>query len=259
MPKASEDPIDAAMVMLLQNLLDGDYQALHGACVEPLTHDLTEAAFTDLSAVVNWLGNVQKYEVMTTDMSHGGGERWYELEFEKGGRVELLVSIDQAGKLIGFEFQGPGYKEAEQGAIAEQWREFKVYDFTYLDADGNPLPEGAPIPGNRVEYEIIVGGIEALIGGHHLTIEKIVYDAEGKEVFHEPIEYDAKFAANAEGIPRGVVRGHLEVPGAGKWEMDLKITDRNAHRDIDYRHAFETVPAEEPVEEPASDGDGATE
>ena len=58
---------------------------------------------------------------------------------------------------------------------------------------------------------------------------------------HEPIEFDTKFAADASGIPRGVVRGHLEVPGPGKWEMDLIVTDEHAMRDIDYRHKFETV------------------
>jgi hypothetical protein len=242
-PKPELDAIDRAMIALLTELENGDFKALKAHCVEPLTHDLSPAAFADLAAIVGWLGGVEERTVTHTDMSHGGGQRWWHLQFAQGDTVELELAIDEQGKLIGFHFEGPGYIEAEHGVIADEWREFKVYDFVYLDADGQPLPEGTPIRGKIVEYEMVVGGIEALIGQHHLKVEKIVFNSKGKEVFHRPIEFDTKFDENAEGIPRGVVRGNLEVPGPGKWEMELKISDMNAHRDIDYRHAFETIKA----------------
>ena len=242
-PAASADPLDQAMVILVGNLQSGDYEALRGHTVQPLTHDLSAEEFHDLSAIVQWLGTLDHHDATKTDRSYGGGQRWYELSFEKG-TVELELSIDEGGKLIGFQFGGDGFTEAEHGVLAEPWREFKVYDFTFLDTGGSPLPEDAKIPGKRVDYEIVVGGIEAMLGEHHLTIEKIVLDPAGNEVFHEPIEFDAKFDADASGIPRGEVRGYLEVPGPGKWEMDLRITDNNAHRDIEYRHAFETVAAQ---------------
>lgn len=235
------DPIDQATGLLLTTLAEGDYDGLHDHCVDPLHHDLSAEAFHDLSAIVQWLGAERSREVVSTDMSHGGGQRWYTLQFEQGGTVDLEVSIEADGKLVGFEFSGNGYADGEHGVIAEQWREFKVYDFAYLDTEGSPLPSDAPIPGTRVDYEIVVGGIEALLGEHHLTVEKIVLDSDGNEVFHQPIEYDVKFASDASGIPRGTVRGYLEVPGPGRWEMDLVITDRNSGREMDYRHAFETT------------------
>lgn len=237
------DPLDAAMVLLIDKLAAGDYAGLKENCVDPLSHDLSEEEFKDLAAIVGWLGGVQEQSVSKTDETYGGGQRWYDLQFAQGGPVQLEISLDKDGKLIGFRFDGEGYTDAEHGVIAEQWREFKVYDFHYLDAEGNYLPEGTPIPGNRVDYEIIVGGIEAMLGEHHIKVEKIVFDSNGKEVFHEPIEFDTKFDADASGIPRGVVRGYLEVPGPGKWEMDLILTDEHAMQNIDYRHKFETVAA----------------
>lgn len=238
---SSADALDAATASLLSCLSRHDYEELEGETADPLTTDLSEEAFSDLAKIVSWWGPLHSQTETETDPSHGGGERTYELQFSKGGPVELRVSISPEGKLVGFRFGGEGYLEAEREVIADEWREFKVYDFAYLDAEGQRLAAGQAISGNRVDYEVTMGGIEAFVGEHHLAFEKIVFDGQGKEVFHEPIEYDTKFAANAEGIPRGVVRGHLEVPGPGKYEMSLKITDRNSTREVDYRQAFEVV------------------
>lgn len=239
---APADALDRATTMLLEALASGDYEGLRTKTVDPLTGDLSRAEFDDVAAIVQWLGPLQHREATKTDETYGGGERRYTLQFERGAELQLDVSLDADGKLIGFHFSGEGYLEGEHGVLAEPWREFKVYDFAFVDAEGTPLEEDTPIAGTRVAYEVVVGGIEAFIGEHHLTIEKIVLDAAGKEVFHEPIEFDVRFAADALGIPRGLVRGHLEVPGPGEWEMQLEITDRNANRDIDYRRKFETVP-----------------
>ncbi|MEM6296574.1 MAG: hypothetical protein AAGA54_35235 [Myxococcota bacterium] len=237
---APSDPVDKATATLMSSLQSGDYDGLRAQTVDPLTHDLSRAEFDDLSSIVQWLGPVQEQTVTKSDDNYGGGQKWYALQCDKGSKVELEVSIDEGGKLIGFVFGGKGYQEAERGVLAEPWREFKVYDFALLDADGNALPKDAPVAGKRVEYEIVVGGIEALLGEHHLTIEKIVLDADGNEVFHEPIEFDTKFDEDAMGIPRGSVRGYVEVPGPGSWTMDLVIFDQNAHRDIEYKKQFAT-------------------
>ena len=241
--KPLADPIDAATELLLVKLAEHDYAGLQAACVDPLLHDLSQAEFDDVSAIVAWLGPVQDRSTTASDMDYGGGQRWYRVQFAQGRPLELEVAIDPAGKLTGFVFEGPGWTDGEHGVIAEQWREFKVYDFGYLDGEGQRLPEGAAIVGNRVDYEIVVGGIEAFLGEHHLAVEKIVLDASGAEVFHQPIEYDVKFGADAMGVPRGTVRGYLEVPGPGRWQMDLVVTDRHSGRELDYRHEFETVAA----------------
>ncbi len=240
-PAAADfDPVDEAATLLVSTLQRGAYEELASHTSNPLTHDLSQAEFDDLAAIVQWLGVLESRSMPEHDPDYAGRVRSYTLQFERGASVELEVSLDATGRLIGFEFSGKGYTEAERGVLSEPWREFKVYDFHLLDAEGNPLPKGDPVAGTRVEYEIVVGGIEALLGAHHLSVEKIVLDGSGAEVFKEPIEFDTTFDEDAMGIPRGVVRGYVEVPGPGSWTMDLLITDENAHRDIEYKHAFKT-------------------
>lgn len=239
-PVVDQDPLDKAATLIVESLGKGDYDGLQAQTVQPLTHDLSRPEFDDLSAIVKWLGPLQQRTTKETDKSLGGGVRQYTMKFENAAELNLEVSLDAAGKVIGFRFSGDGYTEAERGVLSEPWREFKVYDFVYLDAEGNPLPKGAPLVGKRVDYEIVVGGIEAFVGEHHLTVEKIVVDADGKDVFREPIEFDVKFDEDAVGLPRGEIRGHLEVPGPGTWEMQLKIIDQNSHRDLEYKETFTT-------------------
>lgn len=240
-PKAvsNKDDIEVATDRLLSYLRKGDYGSLIGITTDPLTGDLSQEAFADLSKIVVWLGSEKSREEVHTDSEYGGGVRTYKMQFENGGELTLEVSLAQTGQLTGFHFEGEGYGDAERGVIAEQWRHFKVYDFAYIDPDGNEIPDGDACSGKRIDYRVVVGGIEALLGEHHLSVEKIVFDDQGNEVFHEPISYDAKFAANAEGIPRGEVSGYFEVPGPGHYEIELKITDENASRDLDYRHPLD--------------------
>lgn len=240
-PVADADPLDQATTVLVAALQQGDYDGLRKQTVDPLTGDLSRPEFDDLSAIVKWLGPLQSRTETKTDEAYGGGQRWYELKFEKASPVELEVSIDPQGKLTGFEFRGDGYTEAERGVLAEPWREFKVYDFHYLGADGTRLPAGSKITGTRIDYEIVVGGIEAFIGEHHLKIEKVLLDAQGNELFAEPVEFDAKFAQDSMGIPRGVVRGYLDVPGPGQYQLQLRITDENSSRQVEHRESCETV------------------
>lgn len=238
---ADSHPVDDAATLLLHALQSGDFDELSSHTSDPLSHDLSHPEFEDLATIVQWLGSLQSRDAGETDSADAGGMRSYALQFERGAGVELEVSIDPMGRLVGFEFSGDGYTEAERGVLAEPWREFKVYDFHLVDAEGTPRPKDGVVPGNRVEYELVVGGIEALLGIHHLRVVKTVLDAEGKKVFDEPIEFDTTFDQDAMGVPRGVVRGSVEVPGPGEWTLELRISDENAHRDIEYKYAFQTA------------------
>ncbi len=237
---ADEHDCDKAATMLVVSLQERDFDQLHRRSGDPLTHDLSKTEFEDLAAIIQWLGPLQSRDMEHHDGSYGGGQRVYAMRFDRGEVVQLEVSIEADGRLVGFEFSGEGYLAAERGVLAEPWREFKVYDFHLLDPEGSPIAEGKPVDGKRVEYEVVVGGIEAMLGEHHLSVEKIVRDAQGETIFREPIEFDTKFDEDAMGVPRGSVRGHVEVPGPGKWTLELRITDENAHRDIEHQYAFET-------------------
>ncbi|MCR9163752.1 MAG: hypothetical protein ACE37F_16475 [Nannocystaceae bacterium] len=231
------DPLDEAATLLLDSLARGRYDALASRTSEPLTSDMSRAEFDDLAAIVQWLGPLRSRTV-DEDAVVEHGARSYVLRFDRGGDVDLEVFIDATGQLTGFEFSGKGFVEAERGVLAEPWREFRVYDFHRLAADGSRLGSDEPATTNRVEYELVVGGIEAVLGVHHLRVEKTLLDAGGSPVLREPIEFDTTFDQDAMGVPRGVVRGHVEVPGPGRWTLQLVISDENAHRAIEHEHIF---------------------
>lgn len=235
------EPVDDALTLLLTTLASGDFEGLASHTAEPLADDLSRAEFEDLAAIVQWLGPLKFSSAREPDARDEGGRRSYALQFERASGVDLEISIDPMARIVGFAFSGSGYTEAERGVLAEPWREFKVYDFQLLDADGKPLPKNAPVLGTHINYVVAVGGIEALLGRHHLRVEKMVRDAAGSYVFREPIEFDTTFDEDALGIPRGTVRGFVEVPGAGKWTMELSLSDENAQRTVNHEHSFETV------------------
>ncbi len=233
------DARDEAATQLLEALERGQYDALASRTSEPLTSDLSATEFEDLAATVQWLGPLRSLDV-DEDRSVEHGARAYVLQFERGEDVELQVWVDATGQLSGFEFSGKGFVEAERGVLAEPWRQFKVYDFHLLDAAGTRLERDAAVSGTRVEYELVVGGIEAVLGVHHLRVEKTVLDPTGSSVYREPIEFDTTFDQDAMGVPRGVVRGHVEVPGPGRWTLELVISDENAHRAIEHEYVFDS-------------------
>lgn len=235
--KGPADPFEATARRFLESLGSGDYGETIGMTASPLSKELSKAAYDDLSKIVAFLGEPEAMEVKEKKPVQGGQYRRYMLKFETG-LVEYEVTVEYDA-IVGFHLMGPGFDEAEHGVIAEQFREFKVYDFKWNLDDGTENPGGEVYSTNRIDWQIFVGGIEAMGGEHHITIEKICLDESGKELFHEPIEYDVKFEANAEGIPTGHVDGYLEVPGPGKYTLEIRLKDNIAVAEIDHKVDFE--------------------
>ena len=235
---APSDPVEAAIDDMLERLAAGDYAKMKEITASPLTEDLTESAYTDLSSVVEWLGYVDVKTPTQEDIPvEGGTRRTYKITFEKE-EVVLEATVLNDGKIMGFTFSGDGFYRAEHGVIADQYREFKVYDFHWTTEAGEKVGVEIPQPDGHVAYHLIVGGIEAFAGKHHIRVEKMVVDGSGKEIFREPIEYDVTFEANAEGIPRGEMTGEFDVPAKGDYELVLKLRDDVAVVETEYRVPF---------------------
>src|SRR5690606_25920089 len=167
----------------------------------------------------------------------GGTRRTYQITFEKE-QVTLETVVLADGKIMGFTFSGDGFYRAEHGVIADEFREFKVYDFHWTTEAGYKVCVSLPRPDGHVASLLVVGGIEAFAGKHHARAEKMVVDGKGKELFREPIEYDVAFEANAEGIPRGELTGEFDVPAVGNYELVLKLRDDVAVVEMEYRVPF---------------------
>lgn len=231
------DRYEAKTDELLATLASGSRDRMITISGPDLQKDFGTEAFHDISEIVRWLGPVKSKELKKDEPIQGGRHRVYLVTFEKG-TVELDVSIEMDA-VLGFHFGGDDWIAAEHGVIADQYREFKVYDFKYMNEDGAENPDGPTYHSKRVDWEIFVGGIEARAGEHHLTVEKICKDANGKEVFHEPTTYDVRFDENAEGIPTGHVDGWIEVPKPGKYTLEIKLKDNYAFNELDHIVEFE--------------------
>lgn len=236
-PEPAADRYEQRTDELLAVLAGGSRDRMMTMSGPQLHADFSTEAFHDLSEIVRWLGPVQSKELLEDEEIHMGRHRVYSVKFAKG-TVNLDVSIE-ADMVIGFNLSGDDWVDAEHGVIADQYREFKVYDFKYMAEGGEENPDGPVYHTKRVDWQIFVGGIEARSGEHHLTVEKICLDANGKEVFHEPTVYDVKFAANAEGIPTGHVDGWIEVPKVGKYTLEIKLKDNFAFNELDHIVEFE--------------------
>ena len=234
-----EDPDEAAQ-MIIESLSHADIKEILAIAGEPLDEELTPEAFEDYVKVIQWLGDVKDLHEDANYDSDAAKQRDYYIEFEKG-EVHLRVTIIPGVGLIGFKFEGDDFIRAEHGALEDNYAQFKVYDFRFLDDHGDKNPEGDRVHTGRIDYLLIVGGLEAKTGEHHINVEKIVLDADGKPIYDEPIEFDLQFEENAEGIPRGMVKGFVQVDNPGRYTIELVVRDNVSGQEIDYKHDFEVA------------------
>jgi hypothetical protein len=233
------DQMVEAIVAAMQS---GDRDWILSFAEDPLHEELSQEAFNDFSAVIKWLGALQDFHVESNNDQPVALQRDYLLSFEKGEVNLHVTAYPDGGGLIGFRFSGDAFVRAEHGALDDHYAKFKVYDFSFL-TEGKERIKGDSVPAGRINYQVVVGGLVAEEGEHHITMEKIVFNDGGKEVYHEPIEMDLRFEENAEGIPRGILRGFVYIDEAGHYDIDLKIKDNVSKEEIDYHHDVQVVTA----------------
>ncbi len=237
-PTEPDQMVEAIVAAMQTN----DREWVMSFATDPLTDELSEEAFNDFAKVIQWLGELKDYHVEVNNDQLVALQRDYLLEFEKGQVNLHITAYPDGGGLVGFRFSGDTFIRAEHGALDDNYTKFKVYDFAFLD-DMRETIDGDTVPAGQVNYQVVVGGLEAQEGEHHVIMEKIVFNDGGKEVYHEPVEMDLRFEQNAEGIPRGVVRGFVYINEAGHYDIDLKIRDNIANQEIDYHHDVEVISA----------------
>ena len=230
------DP-DKAAVAIVDALIAGERDMVLNMTIDPLHDELSEEAFKDYAKVIQFLGDLKDWHEESNNDAIVAKQRTYFFEFEKG-EVTMNITLLSEGGVMGFKFEGDDFVAAEHGALEDRYTQFKVYDFKLITAGGDPNPYGDVVEPGVVNYQVIVGGLEATTGEHHISVEKIVLDGAGTPIYDEPVEFDLKFEENAEGIPRGVVRGFVSVKKPGKYTMELKMKDNIAETEIDYKHEF---------------------
>lgn len=235
--QAAQDPFDADARRFLASLGEGDYGDAIGRTASPLSAELTKAEFDALSEVVAGLGEIQRLEIKEKKPVQGGQYRRYMVQFEQG-LVEYEVTMEY-GAVIGFNLVGPGFENARNGVLADQFAEFKVYEFEWRLEDGTENPGGEVFATPRVDWQLLVGGLAAAEGQHRLRVSVMLLGEDGKALFKDPIGYDVSFPANEQGVPTGNVDGHLEAPGPGTYTVKIHLEDTVAGAGIDHEADFE--------------------
>lgn len=225
--------------VLVDKFQHDDRAGLLAVALDDLSEDLSAIAFEDIAKVLKWLGPLEEVIEDEVDEQPAGSHYTYELHFQKGV-VHLAVTMLPGGELVNFHFEGEDFIAAEHGALDDGYSKFKVYDFKWVDELGNKNPKENHVKAGRIDYRIVVGGLEAELGEHHLTFEKIVTDRTGGELIHEPIEFDRQFEENAEGIPRARLHMFVNLPDVepGEYDLTLKITDNLSGSELEHKEHF---------------------
>jgi hypothetical protein len=231
---------EGAPWLLVEHFQEDHFKDLLDECLEDLHEDLTPVAFEEIALVLKWLGPLEEVIEDEADEQPAGSHYTYELQFKKG-LVHLAVTLLASGELVNFHFTGEDFIAAEHGALEDGYAQFKVYDFQWTDELGNKNPKGNVLRGGRLDYRIVLGGIEAELGEHHLSFEKIVVGTSGQELVHEPVEFDQRFEQNAEGIPRARLQMFvlLEDAEAGEYDLVLKVSDNISGEVLEHKEHFE--------------------
>ncbi|NJK31525.1 MAG: hypothetical protein HC927_03365 [Deltaproteobacteria bacterium] len=138
------------------------------------------------------------------------------------------------GKMIGFEFDDPSWptyveRAANSGSL-------KVAEFALTAPDGQPLT--GPLDPKAIHYSIALEGLGSNLREHHVTIDKVVMDAKGTQVYRQREPDDIRFPEAEIGSSGGRLTGSVAVPGPGTYELELKIVDLVGGESIVHRHEF---------------------
>jgi hypothetical protein len=233
--KAPVDPVDTVCDQFLTTFQEQSREDLLALSASPLTDEMNADAFEHVSGAVRWLGALQSRELLAADKTVEGQRRRYALTFDKG-MVELELSMAK-DKIMGFQFDGDVWADAELGAEVQSYDEFKVYELAFTDPDGTRLP-GYELNGVEVHFVVVVGGMLQMMNEHQVTVKAMVETKAGEKVFLRPVEIETRFPPNEEGIPRGEVKAHVKVGGPGEYVLALVVLDDVGHQRTEFRQPF---------------------
>ncbi len=198
-----------------------------------------EAKFDPMCKTVTWFGPLVKRDQTSIHVSDSGNEGAYELEFEKG-KLTMSISI-QDNQVAGFQLTGDDWIVAKRGLEAQQYPEFKVYDFDFVDAEGKVMSPTA-YPKGKIMYRIKIGGMAPKDGKFSLASKVAILDAEGKVLWTSPEPMPIEFPADENAIARsGTVDASINIPVAGPHQIAFEIKDFPSDATTKYVQAITTV------------------
>jgi hypothetical protein len=231
----SEDSVDTLTRDLLAAIAEGERERAQSLSAATLSTELDERTVATVGRTLTWLGPIQSLAQTSETPVAGGVERHYRVGFE---RDELTLTITVVGgKVEGFEFDPDQWEAADDRATEAAAGSLRIAQFGFLGPEGELLP-GPADPGN-VSYSVALEGLDAQLREHHVTIAKLVVDAEGNQVYKQRDPDEIRFPQAETGSDGGTITGAVAVPGPGSYELELRVTDLVAGKSLEHRVPFE--------------------
>ncbi len=227
----SEDSVDALTRDLLAALTAGDREATQALSNAALATALDERALATLATTLTWLGELGSLARVEDRPVSGGVERRYRAGFERDELTLTVTVVNQ--KLEGFEFDPGQWEVVSERAAEAAAGSLRVAAFEFVGPDGQPI--SGPIDPTDVRYSLALEGLDVQLREHHVVIAKQVLDGEGRQVYRQDRDDDIRFPQAEAGAIGGRITGSVMVPGPGRYEVELKITDLVAGQTIVHR------------------------
>jgi hypothetical protein len=215
--------IDQKVDLLIATLESGDYSRFKTFSAPELSKVLPEAKFKTFAKIVQRLGAYQARTMHGISIQAGGVHQGtYTLVFDKA-QAELEVT-SKNGLLVGFNLSGDAVRRVLQELEDEQYAEFKVASFQFLDEKKQPKPSNVYKVGQSMAFRMEVYGVTYKEGAVHARCRLKIVDADKIVVGEFPSFLDQ--VMRPENKQRVVtVKGDLKVPRAGSYRLQLTYTD----------------------------------
>ncbi len=231
----SEDSVDQLTRDLLAALANNERERAQSLSNSLLAAELDERTVVQLGRTLTWLGPIQSLAHVEETPVSGGVERRYRVGFTRD-ELTLMVTV-VGGKVEGFEFDEGQWDAASERASQVGSGSLRVAEFVFVGPDGQPV--SSPPDPSDVRYSLALEGLDAQLREHHVVIVKQVFDDDGNQVFRQREDDDVRFPQAETGSDGGTITGAVQVPGPGKYELELKITDLVAGQSLVHRVVIE--------------------
>ena len=220
---ATKKEIDQKVDLLIGALESGDYSRFKEFSAPELAKVVPEAKFKSFAKVAQRLGAYQRRSMNGISVELGGVHKGnYTLVFSKGEADLEVKSV--GGLLMGFNLTGDAVRRVLQELEDEQYADYKVASFQFLDEKKEPKTSNIYKAGQEMHFRMEVYGVTYREGAVHAKCRLRVLDAANTLVAEFPSFLDQ--GMRPETKQRVVtVKGNLKLPKAGSYKLQLTYTD----------------------------------
>ncbi|GEM_PF-2914836 len=233
----ARDRIETLSLQLLEALRDSDRSTLAAITRTALQADLDARDLDLFARTLHWLGPMTLAQRGDDAAIQGGVRRSYEAVFHRGSfEFEVTVIAD---KLEGFHVDPQTWAPLVNLASEARAGSLRMLTFSFLGPEGQPLSDASFSDPARIDYSLAIEGLDSQLREHWLSVDKIVVDDRGRQVYRQPEPDEIRFPQADSGSAGGRITGSVAVPGPGKYTLVLDISDLVGAQSMTHTAHFE--------------------